>query len=297
MQPMAAPTDPLYPQQWHYSAGATSIRLPGALDRSTGAGVTVGVVDSGITAHPDLNPGTGYDFITDPSIARDGSGRDANPADEGDWSEATDTTCNQYQRFIPSSWHGTHVAGTIAARTNNGVGVAGVAGGIAGVHGPRPRPLRRLVVRHHRRDDVGRRAAGERRPRQPQSGQGAQPQPRRARRVRHRLPERDQRPRGAGRHDRGRRRQRDPERGERHPGQLQQRRRRRGHRAGRQPRLLLQLRRAGRRHGPRRQPATRHDLRRPLHDQQRPADARVPTYGWMQGTSMARRTWPGSPRS
>ena len=129
MQPMAAPTDPLYPQQWHYSADATSIRLPGALDRSTGAGVTVGVVDSGITAHPDLNPGTGYDFITDPSIARDGSGRDANPADEGDWSEATDTTCNQYQRFIPSSWHGTHVAGTIAARTNNGVGVAGVAGG------------------------------------------------------------------------------------------------------------------------------------------------------------------------
>src|SRR5690606_35071991 len=69
----------------------------------------------------------GYDFISDASIAGDGNGRDSNPQDEGDWE-------NPY----PSSWHGTHVAGTIAAVTNNAKGVAGVA------FGARVQPVRVL---------------------------------------------------------------------------------------------------------------------------------------------------------
>lgn len=124
----ALPTDPRVSEQWHYSDDATSIRLAGALDVTRGAGVTVGVVDSGITSHPDLAPLSGYDFTSDADTARDGDGRDPNPADEGDWSEATDTTCNPTGKFKPSSWHGTHTIGTIGASTNNGTGVAGVAG-------------------------------------------------------------------------------------------------------------------------------------------------------------------------
>lgn len=122
------PSDPMVDQQWHYTDDATGIRLSGARDITRGKGVTVGVVDSGITRHPDLAPLSGHDFITAPEIARDGDGRDSDPTDEGDWSEATDTTCNRSGEFRPSVWHGTHVAGTIAARTNNGTGVAGVAG-------------------------------------------------------------------------------------------------------------------------------------------------------------------------
>ncbi|MGO4958442.1 S8 family serine peptidase [Luteococcus sp. Sow4_B9] len=128
MYATGTPSDPMTGQQWHYTDDSTSIRLPGALDIATGKGVTVGVVDSGITQHPDLTPATGYDFASDPTRARDGDGRDADPTDAGDWSEATDTRCNPTGRFLPSSWHGTHVAGTIAAKTNNGTGVAGVAG-------------------------------------------------------------------------------------------------------------------------------------------------------------------------
>jgi len=116
------PNDPGYAQQWGYSA-PYGIKANQAWDRATGAGVVVAVVDSGITPHSDLaaNLLPGYDFISDPALSRDGDGRDGNPRDEGDWD---DGTCQQAR---PSQWHGTHVAGTIAAVTNNGKGVAGVA--------------------------------------------------------------------------------------------------------------------------------------------------------------------------
>lgn len=118
------PDDPLYAQQWHYFESLGGIRLPGAWDLATGAGVVVAVVDTGYTDHEDLLPNVvaGYDFITDRAAARDGNRRDPDAHDEGDWE--VDPEVGQ---LFPSSWHGTHTAGTIAAVTNDGIGVAGVA--------------------------------------------------------------------------------------------------------------------------------------------------------------------------
>ena len=98
------PNDPYFSShQWHYHA----ISLPQAWDISTGydAPVTVAVVDTGISpSHPDLigKLVPGWDFIEN----------DDDPTDK------------------PSiSSHGTHVAGTIAAATDNRIGVAGVSWG------------------------------------------------------------------------------------------------------------------------------------------------------------------------
>lgn len=127
-RPTSTPDDPLYPRQWHYSEAAAGANLPGAWDVADGSGVTVAVVDSGITAHSDLDANVtgGYDFISEPDRARDGDGRDADPGDEGDWQSAEDE-CFAGSKAQSSTWHGTHVAGTIAAVSGNGVGVAGVA--------------------------------------------------------------------------------------------------------------------------------------------------------------------------
>ena len=67
----------------------------------------------------------GYDFISDAARARDNNGRDSNAADQGDWRTANQ--CGTGVAAANSSWHGTHVAGTIAAVTNNSTGVAGTA--------------------------------------------------------------------------------------------------------------------------------------------------------------------------
>ena len=87
------------------------------------------MLDTGYRPHADLNGGIlpGYDFISDTFTANDGDGRDSDARDPGDWEDPGD--CGPHDPFdlIPSSWHGTHVIGTIAARTNNGRGVAGVA--------------------------------------------------------------------------------------------------------------------------------------------------------------------------
>gem|GEM_PF-665441 len=94
------------------------------------APVTVAVIDTGITPHPDLDSKlvAGYDFVSNPEklasvrqanappVAFDGDysntdqfgplGRDANPTDPGDWREITP--------IRNSSWHGTQIAGVIA---------------------------------------------------------------------------------------------------------------------------------------------------------------------------------------
>ncbi|WP_336321944.1 S8 family peptidase [Streptomyces lavendofoliae] len=124
------PNDTEYAKQWDLFEATGGMNVPGAWDKTTGSGVTVAVIDTGAAAHSDLSGNTvaGYDFISSSTDARDGNGRDADPKDEGDWN-ATDGECGTGSRASNSSWHGTHVAGTIAATTHNAKGVAGIAYG------------------------------------------------------------------------------------------------------------------------------------------------------------------------
>jgi serine protease len=129
LQPMFVPNDSRYGDQWHYFEATAGLNLPPAWDKSTGAGVRVAVIDTGVRPHADLaaNLLPGYDFIGDTFVANDGNGRDSDASDPGDAVAAGE--CGTGSPAQGSSWHGTHVAGTIAAVTNNGSGVAGVAFG------------------------------------------------------------------------------------------------------------------------------------------------------------------------
>ncbi|MFF7177717.1 S8 family serine peptidase [Streptomyces sp. NPDC008121] len=122
------PNDTDYAKQWDLFEATGGMNVPSAWDKSTGSGVTVAVIDTGYAAHTDLatNIVSGYDFISSSADARDGNGRDANAKDEGDWN-ATDNECGLGSKASDSSWHGTHVAGTIGAVTNNTKGIAGIA--------------------------------------------------------------------------------------------------------------------------------------------------------------------------
>ncbi|WP_420918192.1 S8 family peptidase [Streptomyces caniscabiei] len=137
-KPQATPNDTEYTKQWDLYESTAGMNLPGAWDKTTGTGVTVAVIDTGYVAHSDLaaNIVGGYDFIADTAVANDGNGRDSNPADPGDWTAANE--CAAGEPASTSSWHGTHVAGTIAAVTNNSKGVAGIA------YGAKVSPLRVL---------------------------------------------------------------------------------------------------------------------------------------------------------
>jgi serine protease len=128
-KPFGTPNDTSYSQQWGYFSATAGIRADQAWDLGNGAGVVVAVLDTGITNHSDLNANViaGYDFIKDLGIANDGNGRDADAHDPGDWAPAG--ACDAGSPAENSRWHGTHVAGTIAAVTNNAKGVAGTAGG------------------------------------------------------------------------------------------------------------------------------------------------------------------------
>ena len=93
--------------------------------------VVVAVIDSGILPHADLALRTlpGYDFIVSPSTANDGDERDPDPSDPGDWIDAADLAgsfAGQDCEVARSSWHGTAVAGAIAANGNNGRYAAGM---------------------------------------------------------------------------------------------------------------------------------------------------------------------------
>lgn len=129
LQIAAAPNDTQYTSQWHYYESTGGLRANTAWDNATGAGVVVAVLDTGYRPHADLNANIlpGYDMISDSFVGNDGNGRDSDARDPGDWILANE--CGGTHSAQDSSWHGTHVAGTVAAVTNNGSGVAGVAYG------------------------------------------------------------------------------------------------------------------------------------------------------------------------
>ncbi len=109
-------------QRWHFEA----IGLPGAMSLLANfvpaqpRNPIVAVLDGGIVAdHPDLAGQlvAGHDFVSNLEIAGDGDGPDADPDDPSGTTGAKAGT----------GFHGTHVAGTIAAEAFNGIGVASVA--------------------------------------------------------------------------------------------------------------------------------------------------------------------------
>jgi len=133
MQGLLQPNDTFYGVQWHYHSHISepgAANLPSAWDVTTGnSDVVIAVIDTGILPHLDLAGRTvsGYDFISTTLVSNDGDGRDANPVDSGDWT--TTGFCYAGSPTSSSSWHGTHVAGTIGAATNNATGVSGVTWG------------------------------------------------------------------------------------------------------------------------------------------------------------------------
>jgi len=141
--PQLAPNDPRYTDQWYLMAPTTDLgaaNLPGAWDITTGSSnMVVAVIDSGLVPHADIDSNIldtsgkvlpGYDLVSNTLRSNDGDARDSNPSDPGDWitaSESTDPT-SPYNGCpeTNSTWHGTHVAGIIGARSNNSQGVAGI---------------------------------------------------------------------------------------------------------------------------------------------------------------------------
>jgi len=134
LQPLLTPNDSLYPQQWHYgtpSSGNYGINLPPAWDITQGTtGIIVAVLDTGFRPHIELAGRivAGYDFVSDITVANDGNGRDGDAGDPGDWISTEDRTNPRFAgcSVRNSTWHGTHVAGTVAANSNNSMGVTGV---------------------------------------------------------------------------------------------------------------------------------------------------------------------------
>ncbi len=131
----------------------SAIGIEAAWARSQGrSDVVVAVLDTGVRFdHPDLGRVAaggpllpGYDFVNNAEVANDGSGRDDDPSDPGDWTTATENNsanglfheCGPFDPVLgryqatSSSWHGTITASLVAARTNNNLGMAGTAPGV-----------------------------------------------------------------------------------------------------------------------------------------------------------------------
>jgi subtilisin family serine protease len=131
--------DPQFNLQWHYEntgqSGGTAgadISLPQAWAVQTGSpSVIVAVIDGGIDiAHPDL---TGSLWINENEIAGNAIDDDGN----GYVDDINGYAFGDNTGTIRPHFHGTHVAGTIAAITNNSVGVSGIAGGSGAANGVR----------------------------------------------------------------------------------------------------------------------------------------------------------------
>lgn len=116
----------LWKRQWYMHDPKVGVDAEKAWKYTRGAGAVVAVLDTGITPHPEFDGQLlpGYDFISDAGAARDGDGRDADPTDMGNWSDPGE--CHSPEGKA-STWHGTHMAGLIAARAGNRPGIVGLA--------------------------------------------------------------------------------------------------------------------------------------------------------------------------
>jgi serine protease len=149
------PNDPLFAQQWYLGAAQiAATRASTAWDVTLGgtpqaSPVVVAIIDTGVRPeHPDLGWASaggkllpGYDFVSSDkasvfSTANDGDGWDEDPTDPGDFLSAGDLQSDLYkgkkcgggdsqEEPTNSSWHGTRVAGLIAAGSDNGEGITG----------------------------------------------------------------------------------------------------------------------------------------------------------------------------
>ena len=122
-------TDEYFYQQWGLEDSVGGINLINNSlyqNQNEARSIVVAVVDTGVNFHPDLDGKIlpGYDFISSTDFSNDGDGRDSDATDPGDWA-SIDSSC-YYNGSTSSTWHGTHIAGIIAAKWNNGIGVVGI---------------------------------------------------------------------------------------------------------------------------------------------------------------------------
>lgn len=124
--PVNSANDDNYSLQWYLKSSDTySAKVSAAWSIESGSeDLVVAVLDTGYTDHPDLPSAKilpGYDMISSTASSNDGNGRDSDAHDVGDFALNPDQSVKE-----TSSWHGTHVAGIIAAADND-QGVLGIA--------------------------------------------------------------------------------------------------------------------------------------------------------------------------